>query len=93
MPFERYLSNAPVYEIIFRPFASMIKHGSMPSSLSLWFLLLLFEVQVLFKFIQKDKTLCIALFAVLCIGAILSRMGGDIASMCFNYIFRSVLFY
>lgn len=74
LPFELYLSEKPIYDIILRPFGHLLKNGSMPSSLALWFLLSLFWVKIIYAWICKNKySLYTALVICLLGGAFLCR--------------------
>ena len=69
MPFDFLNSDKSIFEIVFRPWASLLYHGSMPSSLTLWFLLSLFWVKILGQYvintIPRSYTHIVALFVLL----------------------------
>lgn len=92
LPFELVNTSKPLYEILLRPWGSLLKHGSMPSSLALWFLLSLFEVKLCFNLIIKSryKITILLLFFIISIIVAHKRI---LLPLCLSTLFPGVLIY
>ena len=92
LPFELFYSDKPIYDIILRPWGALLKHGSMPSSLALWFLLSLFEVKLCFNIIIKNRykgTILLLFFII----SIIVAHRHILLPLCMSTLFPGVLIY